>query len=43
MINTDVIKDMCVNMCIKNAKQEPGQPPVQNKSKIDHVLTGIMQ
>lgn len=43
IINTDVIKDMCINMCIKNPVTEPGQPAPQHKSKIDHVLHSILQ
>ena len=26
IINTDVVKDMCINMCIKNPTPKPGQP-----------------
>jgi len=38
IVNTDVVKDMCINMCIKNPAE--GGPP---KTKIELVLQSILQ
>lgn len=40
-INSDVIKDMCINMCVKNPTPVAGQP--QNRPKIDMVLQSMLQ
>lgn len=39
IINADIIKDMCVNMCIKN----PPAGDAPNKPKIELVLQSILQ
>lgn len=41
IVNTDVVKDMCINMCIKNPAPQAGQ--AQAKPKIDQVLQSILQ
>ena len=41
IINTDVIKDMCINMCIKNAPADK-QNQTPNKPKIEVVLESIL-
>lgn len=42
IVNTDVIKDMCINTCVKNPAPEPGAQ-AQSKPKIDLVLQSILQ
>lgn len=37
IVNTDVIKDMCINMCIKSSNSE------ENKPKIELVLESMLQ
>lgn len=39
IVNSDVLKDMCINMCVKN----PPATDKPNKSKIDLVLESILQ
>jgi|DEB0MinimDraft_12_1074336.scaffolds.fasta_scaffold15845_1 hypothetical protein len=41
VINSDVIKDMCINMCIKNPPA--GTNDVPNKPKIELVLQSMLQ
>ena len=43
IINTDVIKDMCINMCIKNPPADQQQQQAANKPKIELVLQSILQ
>ena len=38
VVNTDIIKDMCVNMVVKNSESGPQQMP-----KIDLVLQSMLQ
>jgi len=38
VVNTDIIKDMCVNMVVKNSESGPQQKP-----KIDLVLQSMLQ
>ena len=41
IVNTDIVKDMCINMCFKNPPQKEGeQKPL---GKIDLVLQSILQ
>ena len=40
IVNADVIKDMCINTCVKNPPTEPG---AQARPKIDLVLQSILQ
>lgn len=42
IVNTDVIKDMCINTCVKNPPAEPGVQ-AQVRPKIDLVLQSILQ
>ena len=42
IVNTDVIKDMCINTCVKNPAPEQGKAP-QSRPKIDLVLQSILQ
>lgn len=41
-INTDVIKDMCLNVCVKTPQVEQ-EKPAQPKAKIDLVLQSLLQ
>jgi len=43
IINTDIIKDMCINMCIKTPPVDSDQSAQPNKPKIEIVLQSILQ